>query len=171
MKKIHNTAPPPPPSPSDLIPDTHDPNNYCVTCDRAVGSRYDYLKHLASFHLDRKPELYQGTDCKNSSKKVSNIQRYCADCQKEFLTKIFYEIHMNKIHGKPPKSLPTVDDPDVNNPNNYFSSCKRTYNTRAEFRKHLVATHHLILPSISERRVIIGNEVPVIDVLNEYCNV
>ncbi|KAG2231721.1 hypothetical protein INT48_003576 [Thamnidium elegans] len=158
------------PSPSDLIPDANDQNNYCSTCDKTFTKRHNYLSHLSCSHLDKMSELYRGIDCKSPV-----MHRYCADCQKVFLSKIFYQIHLDKIHdikpSKPHKSLPGADDPDVNDPKNYCSSCDKTYFNKRKYRRHLIEVHNLILPSKAQPRVKASNTKPVVDNLKNYCNV
>ncbi|GAA5798217.1 hypothetical protein HPULCUR_003617 [Helicostylum pulchrum] len=166
LRDIHHTEPP---SPHGLIPDTNDPDNYCAGCDKAFSARKTYVRHLVSAHLDKMPELYQGIDRKNPSKEDMRCQRYCADFQKSFLLKQSHQIHMDKIHGiKVLEHLTNSEGPDVDNPNNHYTSCDKTYSFYSRFRRHLVYLHNLPVP---RKYMMINDVVPVFDRSKKYCNV
>ncbi|KAI9263848.1 hypothetical protein EDC94DRAFT_647745 [Helicostylum pulchrum] len=120
-------------------------SRYCKVCDmkfklKSALSGYlqkihhiaNYLIHPSSYHIDKTPELYQGID-------------------------FFYTIHLDKIHGigqpKPLKLLPSADDPDINNPKQYYTSCDRAYLSKTNYRHHLNEVHNLVLPVNDPRRI------------------
>ncbi|KAI8070179.1 hypothetical protein BDF21DRAFT_425148 [Thamnidium elegans] len=138
LRNIHRTSPS---SWPDLTPIVNDPNNYL-------------------------PELYQGIDRKSPSKEDLAFKKYCADCQKAFLTKRLYCIHLDKIHGI--KQKPVADDVDVNNPNNHCTLCNKTYLDKEAYRRHLINVHNM---PVHKRCIKAKNTIPVMDVLKKYCNV
>ncbi|KAI9267708.1 hypothetical protein EDC94DRAFT_657315 [Helicostylum pulchrum] len=121
------------------------------------------------------PEIYQGIDCKSPRKKDLTLRGYCAACQKSFLSKAFYTIHLDKSHGieqpKTLKLLTSTDDPDVNDPKNHCTSRDKTYTSKTNYRCHLNEVHNLILPPSTQRRVKASNIKPVVDGLKNYYNV
>ncbi|KAG2235818.1 hypothetical protein INT48_003930 [Thamnidium elegans] len=172
LKNIHHTELPLRPP---LSPSTNDKNNYCIVCDKKFYSKSHYLSHIARIHHTEDLDLFKGVDCAKPSKGDMYYNRYCSDCHKVFMTKMFSQIHSDRIHGikpheqpKKPKSLPSVGDPDVNDPNNHCSLCNTTYIHRRGYRTHLVQFHNLILPG---SRADISDTAPVVDLLKNYCDV
>ncbi|KAG2228449.1 hypothetical protein INT48_003140 [Thamnidium elegans] len=82
---------------------------------------------------------------------------------------------MDKIHEiktlVPLKPLSSVDGPDVNNPNNYCTSCNRRHTKTKGYRKHLFDAHNLLISSKASRRVESPNMKPVVDCLKRYCDI
>ncbi|KAI9267741.1 hypothetical protein EDC94DRAFT_432811 [Helicostylum pulchrum] len=162
LRDAHRTVPP---ACLGLTPDTNDPNNYSIACNTTLSKRQNYVHHLAAFHLNEKPELYQGIYCKRPSKEDITYERYCGDCQKVFLSKRLHQVHMDKIHGiKLLENSPNGDDPDVNNPNNYCASCNRTYSCKGTFRSHLINVYNSILTPSYKEDIEASNIAPVVDV-------
>ncbi|KAI8067287.1 hypothetical protein BDF21DRAFT_477400 [Thamnidium elegans] len=144
------------PSRPVLMPNINDQNNYCAACDKTFPSKNSYRQHLTVVHVEEKPELYQGIDCKVPSSEGLRLERYCADCRKVFLAKRFHQIHMNKIHGiEPLKRLPNADDPDKISQHSYLST-------------PFSLIHKLLLP---RKNILINVVEPVVDLVNNYCNV
>ncbi|KAG2234652.1 hypothetical protein INT48_005804 [Thamnidium elegans] len=163
LRNVNRTSPS---SWPDLTPIVNDPNNYCLSCEHTCSTRKNYLCHLISVHLEEVLELYQGIDRKSPSKEDLAFKKYCADCQKVFLTKSLYCIHLDKIHGI--KQDAVAADLDVNNPNNHCTLCDKTYLNKYAYRRHLVNAHNML---VRKRCVIDNNIMPVVDVLKKYCNV
>ncbi|KAI8067260.1 hypothetical protein BDF21DRAFT_426176 [Thamnidium elegans] len=169
LRNVHCTEPPP--SCPVPIPDVYDKNNYCVACDITLIKRKNYLHHLTSVHLDKIPELFQGIDCAKPSNTEILYKKYCTDCRKVFLLKRLCQIHMDKIHDiKPLRTLSTINDPDIDDPNNHCSLCNRTYTGKSIYRQHLAKVHHFVITPLP-RGPAIRTETPIVDELNMYCNV
>ncbi|GAA5804039.1 hypothetical protein HPULCUR_009525 [Helicostylum pulchrum] len=165
LRRIHHTKLP---SCPDLIPSINAKNNYCIACDMTLTNRNVYLQHPSSTHLEETAELYQGIDCKSSSKEDIRLKRYCADCHKVFLRKSLYHIHLDKIHGiKPLDYFLTADDSDVNIPNNHCTLCDKTFQRKEVYRLHMIRVHNM---TVTKRPFINSNITPVVDFLKKYCN-
>ncbi|GAA5815191.1 hypothetical protein MFLAVUS_008697 [Mucor flavus] len=166
LRKIHPTALAACP---DLVTNCNDKNNYCIAFDTTLYSRNSYLLHLPSVHLEEKPELYRGIDCKSPSKRDVRFKKYCVDCHKVFQLRSLYHIHLDKIHGiKPLQYFPTADDPDVK----HCSLCDKTLQGKDAYRFHMINAHNIVITGLTIRRPVTNrNETPVVDLLKKYCNV
>ncbi|KAI9260851.1 hypothetical protein EDC94DRAFT_585036 [Helicostylum pulchrum] len=167
LRDVHRTVPP---ACSDMTPDTNDPNNYCVVCDKTLSDREKNTHHLIIFHLNKKPELYQGIDCTNPSKLNLRHSRYCADFQKVFLSKRLRRVHMHKIHvfstlnryrvhvcrsrhiRLPTETLSNYvnrnEIPDIDEIGYHCTACDKIYKNRAAYKTHLHKIHGIILPRL-----------------------
>lgn len=173
----------------DLKPDVDNPNNYCATCDKTYTRKDVYWRHLAIFHIESMPELYQGVKCDPEDMVYERFKSYCKKCHRKILTKLLLEIHREKIHKikRPKRIIPKASlaypdlSPDVDNPSNYCAPCDRTYYAVSGYRKHLQDYHDMTLPPKTKLPCIFSNfrkisdtlrkMKPIIDFDTNYCNV
>ncbi|KAI9245935.1 hypothetical protein EDC94DRAFT_590308 [Helicostylum pulchrum] len=157
---------PRPRNPKNMKPTINILSLYCDACMKTNS----YLQHLSAIYFEEKPELYQGVDYKNPSKKDIRFKRYCADCHKVFLQKVLYHIHLHKIHGiKPLNYFPTAVGPDVNNPSNYCTLCEKTFQIKNAYRRHMNYFHNMLVTV--RRRIINSYTTSAVDFLKKYCSV
>ncbi|KAL0141245.1 C2H2-type zinc finger transcription factor [Mucor lusitanicus] len=106
------------------------------------------LEHRKSNHINR---YCKSTQVKNLDKEpdVHNPDFYCSSCEKGYINKYAYRIHLRKVHYMVLKRLhnritPKIDiTPDPNDPNLHCRVCDFTYKNKYYYKEHCRYTHAL----------------------------
>lgn len=136
-----------PPAYSNQLSDPKNIDNFCIACDKALSEKKVYFYHIFRYYLQDMSELYHGVDLKVPRKTDLQYDRYCHPCQKVFMYKVLYRVHLVKMHDTTLQGkLPVVD-----NENSFCAACDRRHTTRCQYRRHLIDIHCMDLPLIPKK--------------------
>lgn len=129
----------------ELLPDLHDPSNYCRACEKSYKSIITYQHHLKSVHLIPKSflNLQSAPDAD-----PTHFKFRCNSCSETFMEQSKYYDHLKSIHDTSVKATIKAFDvlPDWNDANNHCKPCNYSFTTNREYHQHCLFVHQFPLP-------------------------
>lgn len=160
----------------DIMPDPEDPDFNCCVCQRNYSDKYNFRRHLRTYHKMEVKSLI-GCTIKNPYlvPDEDDPDCYCVACEKTFCDRYSFRSHIAAIHNlvirggqrtsRTKGLLPLEDDP-----NGHCRVCTKTLESLRSYRNHLRRIHGMILkPRGRALRVINADITPDEHDPNNYC--
>lgn len=129
----------------ELLPDLHDPDNYCRACEKSYKSIVTYHYHLKSVHLI--PKVFLNIRSVPDADPTHPKFR-CNSCSETFMEQSKYHDHLKSTHDTSVKAA--IKNPDIlpvwNDVNNYCRSCDHSFTKKSHYHRHCLFVHQVSLP-------------------------
>ena len=129
----------------ELLPDLHDPNNYCKSCEKSYKNIITFQHHLRTVHLIPKDFLkLQHVPDAN----LTHPNFRCNSRSETFVDQLKWHDHLKSVHDTSVKA--TIKNSGIlpvwNDVNNYCRSCGYSFPTKSEYHQHCLSVHRIPLP-------------------------
>lgn len=129
----------------ELLPDLHDPNNYCKSCEKSYKNIITFQHHLRTVHLIPKDFLkLQHVPDAN----LTHPNFRCNSRSETFVDQLKCHDHLKSVHDTSVKA--TIKNSGIlpvwNDVNNYCRSCGYSFPTKSEYHQHCLSVHRIPLP-------------------------